>query len=60
MKKRPSYVTLQQSPDFQTRDKAEAWAKEQKKTYKMAGQSLRFDIKRTDSQNWKATISAKV
>ena len=58
--KRPQYVTLQQSPEFQNRSQAEDWAKNQKKIYKMADQSLRYDIKRTDSQNWRAIISAKV
>jgi len=58
--KRPTYVTLQQSPEFQNRSQAEDWAKGQKKIYKMADQSLRYDIKRTDSQNWRAIISAKV
>lgn len=58
--KRPQYVTLQQSPEFQNRSQAEDWAKNQKKIYKMADQSLRYDIKRTDSQNWRAVISAKV
>lgn len=60
MAKRPTYVTLQQSPEFQNRSQAEDWAKNQKKIYKMADQSLRYDIKRTDSQNWRAVISAKV
>lgn len=58
--KRPQYVTLQQSPEFQNRSQAEDWAKNQKKIYKQADQSLRYDIKRTDSQNWRAVISAKV
>ena len=58
--KKPIYVTIQQSPEFQTRAQAEAWAKNQKKIYKMADQSLRYDIRRTDSQNWRAIISAKV
>ena len=58
--KRPTYVTLQQSPEFQNRSQAEDWAKNQKKIYKMADQSLRYDIKRTDSQKWKAMIQAKV
>lgn len=60
MAKRPTYVTLQQSPEFQNRSQAEDWAKNQKKIYKQADQSLRYDIKRTDSQNWRAIISAKV
>lgn len=60
MAKRPTYATLQQSPEFQNRSQAEDWAKNQKKIYKMADQSLRYDIKRTDSQNWRAVISAKV
>lgn len=60
MAKRPAYVTLQSSPEFQTRAQAEDWAKNQKKIYKQADQSLRYDIQRTASQNWKATISAKV
>lgn len=58
--KKPTYVTLQQSPEFQNRSQAEDWAKNQKKIYKQADQSLRYDIKRTDSQNWRAVISAKV
>lgn len=58
--KKPQYVTLQQSPEFQNRSQAEDWAKSQKKIYKMAEQSLRYDIKRTDSQNWRAVVSAKV
>lgn len=60
MSKRPTYVTLQQSPEFQTRAQAEEWAKGQKKIYRQAEQSLRYDIKRTDSQGWKAVVSAKV
>lgn len=60
MAKRPTYVTLQQSPEFQNRSQAEDWAKNQKKIYKQADQSLRYDIKRTDSQGWRAVISAKV
>lgn len=58
--KKPQYVTLQQSPEFQNRSQAEDWAKSQKKIYKMAEQSLRYDIKRTDGQGWKAVVQAKV
>lgn len=58
--KKPIYTKIQESPDFLNREQAEDWAKGQKKIYKQSGQSLRYDIKKSDSQNWKATVSAKV
>lgn len=60
MAKRPLYSKIQESPEFNTREKAASWAKDQKKLYKQAGTSLRYDVKRTDAQNWRAVVSAKV
>lgn len=60
MAKKPIYSKIQESPEFSRREDAAKWAKDQKKIYKQAGTSLRYDVKRTDAQNWRAVVSAKV
>ncbi len=57
---KPIYGKYLTSAEFQNRSDAERWAKDTKKTYKEAEMSIKFDIARTPSSGWKATLWVKV
>lgn len=57
---KPLYGKYLTSAEFSNREQAEQWAKDTKKTYKQADMSIKFDIARTPSSGWKATLYIKV
>lgn len=57
---KPMYTKVATSKEFTTRAQAVAYAKDKRKEYKAADQSIKYDISRTPSSGWKAVIYAKV
>ena len=58
--KKPLYSKFLTSAEFSNREDAERYAKDQKKSYREAGMSVKHDIARTVNSGWKATLYAKV
>jgi hypothetical protein len=58
--KKPLYSRTLVSQEFQRKTEAESWAKKQRKTYKQADLSVKYDISRTPNSGWKATLFGKV
>ena len=58
--KKPLYSKFLTSAEFNNREDAERYAKDQKASYKQAGMSVKHDITRTVNSGWKATLYAKV
>lgn len=58
--KKPLYSKFLTSAEFSNREDAEKFGKDQKKSYKEAGMSVKHDITRTVNSGWKATLYAKV
>lgn len=57
---KPLYGKILTSRSFDTQAQAIAFAKEYKSEYKQADMSIKFDINRTASSEWTATVYLKV
>jgi hypothetical protein len=60
MAKRPQYQKILVSREFPTRVQAEEFASETKGQYKDAGESIKYDIRRTGNTQWEAVVYQKV
>lgn len=60
MTKKPMYLNSLESRKTETRAEAEKWAKDKKKMYKQAGQSVKYTIDYINEQKWQAKILPKV
>ncbi len=57
---KPMYGKFLTSSEFPSRDQAEKFAKDMKEQYRQIEKGIRFDIERTPSQNWRATVYAHI
>ncbi len=60
MKKKAQYLNALETKKTDTRQEAEKWAKDKKKMYKEAGQSVKITIDYSNAQQWIAKILPKV
>jgi hypothetical protein len=58
--KKPQYQKILVSREFPTRVQAEEFASETKGQYKDAGESIKYDIRRTSNTQWEAVVYQKV
>lgn len=57
---KPLYGKILVSKNFDNKADAEEFAKEMRKEYREADISLKYDINRTETGQWKATVYAKL
>ena len=57
---KPQYGKILVSRSFETRAQAEDFASHYKEEYKQADMSIKFDINRTSSSEWTATVYVKL
>lgn len=60
MAKKPLYGKVLVTRSFARREDAVSFAEHYKEEYKQADMSLKFDIQRTASSEWTATIYVKI
>lgn len=60
MARKPLYGKILASREFPTQEEARAFAQSYKDDYKEADMSIKYDIARTPSSGWKATVFVKV
>lgn len=60
VKKKAQYLNALETKKTDTRQEAEKWAKDKKKSYKEAGQMVKITIDYGNDQRWQAKILPKV